>query len=229
MKKKGDNIILYHGSSHIISKPEHGKGRYSNDYGLGFYCTEHAELAGEWACSLNADGYINRYSVNCSKLSVLDLQTVQYPVLNWLAILLEYRRVEIGTPLMQSAKDYICDKYYLDISGYDIVRGYRADDSYFSFVRAFASNSISLEQLSAAMHLGNLGEQIVIKSPEAFDGLKYLGSDSASAMEYYTKKKSRDADARENYQKITKTFDAKGIYVSQLISGEIGDDDERLR
>lgn len=229
MKKKDKKIILYHGSSHIISKPEYGKGRYSNDYGLGFYCTEHAELAGEWACSLNADGYINGYSIDCSKLKVLDLQTVQYPVLNWLAILLRYRRVEINTPLMQTAKNYICDKYYLDTSGYDIVRGYRADDSYFSFVRAFISNSISLEQLSAAMHLGNLGEQIVIKSPEAFERLKHLGSDPASAAEYYTKKKSRDADARENYQKITKTFDAKGIYVSQLISGETGDDDERLR
>lgn len=43
-------LIIYHGSPEIIEKPVFGKGKPYNDYGMGFYCTEHLELAKEWAC-----------------------------------------------------------------------------------------------------------------------------------------------------------------------------------
>ena len=39
-------IEIYHGSDHIIEKPELGKGRLKNDYGKGFYCTEERGLTG---------------------------------------------------------------------------------------------------------------------------------------------------------------------------------------
>lgn len=55
------------------------------------------------------------------------------------------------------------DNFLIDITGYDVIIGYRADDSYFSFARAFINNEISLTQLSYAMKLGKLGEQIVLK------------------------------------------------------------------
>ena len=38
-------LILYHGSPDIIQVPVFGKGKSYNDYGNGFYCTEHLELA----------------------------------------------------------------------------------------------------------------------------------------------------------------------------------------
>ena len=44
------NLTIYHGSSEIIKPPEYRKGTVYNDYGQGFYCTEHIELAKEWAC-----------------------------------------------------------------------------------------------------------------------------------------------------------------------------------
>lgn len=46
-----DKIIIYHGSSEIVKQPVYGKGKPYNDYGIGFYCTEHLELAKEWACT----------------------------------------------------------------------------------------------------------------------------------------------------------------------------------
>ena len=227
--KKNNKLILYHGSNQIISDPEYGKGRYANDYGQGFYCTEHKELAGEWACGSNTDGYINKYSLDFGNLNYLDIKTTEYPVLNWLALLLRFRMVAIDTPVMKAAKEYICEKYFVDISGYDILRGYRADDSYFSFARAFISNSISLEQLSVVMQLGDLGEQVVLKSPEAFEHLRYLGYEAVLSSEYYTRKKYRDIAARKKYLKILEDYDKDGIYVSQLISGKVGENDERLR
>lgn len=59
-----EKIIVYHGSSKIIEKPIWGMGNPNNDYGLGFYCTENEELAKEWACSSESDGYANKYSLD---------------------------------------------------------------------------------------------------------------------------------------------------------------------
>ena len=56
-------LILYHGSPEIIQSPVYGKGKINNDYGRGFYCTEHLELAKEWACTEGTDGYVNQYEV----------------------------------------------------------------------------------------------------------------------------------------------------------------------
>ena len=73
----------------------------------------------------------------------------------------------------------------LDLSGYDVIIGYRADDSYFSFARAFIGNEISLNQLSYAMRLGKLGEQIVLKSPAAFDAIRFISCEGVDNTEYY--------------------------------------------
>ena len=69
-----EKIIVYHGSSKIIEKPIWGMGNPNNDYGLGFYCTENEELAKEWACSAESDGYANKYSLDLTGLSVLSLK-----------------------------------------------------------------------------------------------------------------------------------------------------------
>ena len=55
-----DVIDIYHGSPKVIEQPVFGAGKLYNDYGRGFYCTEHVELAKEWACSADTDGYANR-------------------------------------------------------------------------------------------------------------------------------------------------------------------------
>ena len=56
-------LTIYHGSPEIIEKPQFGKGKTYNDYGRGFYCTEHIELAKEWACTEDVDGFVNKYEV----------------------------------------------------------------------------------------------------------------------------------------------------------------------
>ncbi len=98
-----DLIDIYHGSDHIIEQPTFGDGKIHNDYGLGFYCTEHVELAKEWACSADSDGYANHYSLDCRGLSVLNLNGPEYNILNWLAILLENRKFNVADGLPQRA------------------------------------------------------------------------------------------------------------------------------
>ena len=66
-------IDIYHGSPNLIERPVFGEGKVHNDYGRGFYCTEHAELAKEWACSSDCDGYANHFLLDMTGLSVLNL------------------------------------------------------------------------------------------------------------------------------------------------------------
>ena len=193
-------MIIYHGSKDIIEKPEFGKGNKKNDYGLGFYCTENVELAKEWACSNNeTNGYANQYEIDLSAYKVLDLREETYSILNWMALLLKFRTFDVNTPISAQAKEYILENFYVDVEEYDVIIGYRADDSYFSFAKDFINNTISVEQLAEAMRLGELGIQIVLKSKKAFDTVKFISYELAECKEYYVKRVSRDKKARETY------------------------------
>ena len=193
-------MIIYHGSKDIIERPEFGKGNRKNDYGLGFYCTENVELAKEWACSNNeTNGYANQYEIDLSSYKVLDLREEKYSILNWMALLLKFRTFDVNTPISVQAKEYILKNFYVDVEEYDVIIGYRADDSYFSFAKDFINNTISVEQLAEAMRLGELGIQIVLKSKKAFDTVKYISYELAECKEYYVKRVSRDKKARETY------------------------------
>ena len=98
--------IIYHGSDHIILKPEYGKGNFSNDYGRGFYCTESIMLAKEWACAKNTDGYANQYRLHMDQLSLLNLNESKYHILNWLAVLTRYRSYWQQKSIAEEAKEY---------------------------------------------------------------------------------------------------------------------------
>lgn len=222
--------ILYHGSEAKIEKPEYGKGARTNDYGRGFYCTETLELAKEWACAKNKDGYANVYELCMDGLRVLNLNEGNYHILNWLAILAEYRTYWQRGSIAEAAKRYIRENFLIDISAYDVIVGYRADDSYFSFAQDFVSGVISLRKLSDAMHLGNLGEQIVLKSQQAFEALNYLGSEPVRAEEYYIKKTTRDREARREYRRTRLSDDEMhDLFIIDIMREGIKNDDIRLR
>ena len=151
-------MIVYHGSDHIIETPLYNGNKRMNDYGYGFYTTENIELAMEWACSDNRDGFANIYELNPDGLEILNLNDPQYNILNWLAVLTKYRSYWQSGSVAEEAKNYLQKNFFVDPSEYDIVIGYRADDSYFSFAQDFVSGAISLRKLSEAMRLGKLGE-----------------------------------------------------------------------
>ena len=67
---------LYHGSQIIVGQPEFGKGARNNDFGRGFYCTENIELAKEWACGKETDGFVNKYELDMSNMKVLNLNMI---------------------------------------------------------------------------------------------------------------------------------------------------------
>ena len=222
-------LILYHGSPEIIQTPIFGKGKSYNDYGRGFYCTEHLELAKEWACTENTDGYANKYEIDTNGLSILNLSSDEYTILHWLALLMQHRKFRVSTPVMKRGSDWLKEHFLLDLTPYDVVVGYRADDSYFSFARAFVNNEISLAQLAYAMRLGKLGEQFVLKSRAAFDKIKFISYETCDNTVYYAKRKARDDEARAAFRAELERDDLDGVYMRDIIREEVQPNDPRLR
>lgn len=213
-----DLIDIYHGSVNIVEKPVFGLGKINNDYGRGFYCTEHIDLAKEWACALDCDGYANHYQLDLSGLSVLNLNSTEYNILNWLAILLENRKFNVAEGLPQRAKAYLMENFKVDYKNYDIIIGYRANDSYFSYANDFVNSTLSLSDLSEAMRLGKLGEQVVLKSKKAFDALTFVEAIKAPCQEFFAKYKTRDQEARDKYRQIaSKPTVESEVYIIDII------------
>ena len=222
-------LILYHGSPNIVENPAYGKGKRYNDYGRGFYCTEQLELAKEWACTEDIDGYANKYVIETEGLRILNLSSDEYTILHWLALLMAHRQLRLSTPVMRRGTAWLQEHFLVDVEAYDAIIGYRADDSYFSFARAFVNNEISLKQLSRAMKLGKLGEQFVLKTQKAFDAIRFESYEMADNKIYYARRKARDDEARATYLLELETEDIDGIYMRDIIREEMKADDTRLQ
>lgn len=221
---------LYHGSSNIIEKPLFGYDKPYNDYGLGFYCTENLEMAKEWGVSKDQDGYANCYKIECDGLRLFNLNAPQYCIFNWLAVLLKNREFDVPSGLALEAKEYILKNFSVDYESADVIIGYRADDSYFSFAQDFINGTISYRQLNNAMYLGKLGQQFVIKSKRAFERIKFVGYETAESQKWYAKKMFRDRTTRREYFNVERNrYQLGDLYIMQIMDEEMMANDPRLR
>lgn len=217
---------LYHGSGKIIDLPVFGGGKLNNDYGQGFYCTEIIDMAREWAVDSDRRGYVNIYDFEIEALNVLNINDGYGDVLEWLAILLDNRRFSINSPIALEGRRYIMDNFLLEYKSYDVIKGYRADDSYFTFAQDFLNNTISLRQLSEAMKYGRLGEQVVLKSEKAFEYIKFYEYERVDNKLWYPRKEERDRLARKRYFDLDKNKYVKGdLYIMHILEKELKKND----
>ena len=216
---------LFHGSDKIIDKPSFGAGKKANDYGQGFYCTEDKELANEWACRHKSEGFCNQYTLSMEGLSVLNLNSSGYNVLNWLALLLKNREFGISNPTAASVKEYILANYLPDLTSIDVIIGYRADDSYFDYAKSFVSNSLPLSKLEWILKNGNLGLQLALVSEKAFENLSFVLAESVSEKIYYPLISAREKKAKSEYLNLldSNKFDKNEIYAIDIIRNEMSD------
>ncbi len=224
-------IKLLHGTDHIIEVPDIEKGNPKNDYGQGFYCTKIDEMAREWACKNNTDGFVNIYEFDTEGMNVLNLLDGKHNILHWIAILLEHRTFSIPTEIAEDAKNFIVEHYSVDLTGYDVVVGYRADDSYFRYAEDFVANALPLRSLNKALRLGKLGEQTVIISQKGFEKIKFTDAYTVDKSIYYPKFIDRDTKARDAYRndiRKAKTY-RDDIFVMDILREEMKEDDPRLQ
>lgn len=195
--EKEDVLILYHGS-YVNITPTYGLGNPKCDYGLAFYCTEDIYQAKLWAVAKTGTGYVYKFKLDTKDLNILKIS--EDNVLLWLAILMSNRELDDLSEVGQVNLRLFLEKYLtVDISTYDIIIGYRADDSYFKFASAFIEGALTYEYLVKAIKLGSLGYQVAIKSKRAFDRLIALDSISIQSNKLKSEFNNRDRIARNTY------------------------------
>lgn len=208
-------LILYHGTPDKIVAPAFGLGDDKHDYGKGFYLTENPELAKEWAvCRPNdSNGWLHKYELDTDGLKILDFQ--EKDVLCWLAELMKHRDAADTKRYKILAAKFI-EKYGIDTSEYDVIRGWRANASYFYIAKEFVRDNIDADILEELLLLGGLGIQYCIKSEFAYSKLHEIKSDilAVNYDEFNAKYNLRDVEARQKMRdlvnsdanKVTKVF-----------------------
>ena len=113
----------------------------------------------------------SRYTLDTEYLRVLHLNSPDYTILNWIAVLVEHRLFSIKTPVARRAKQYLIDNFSVNVNAYDLITGYRADDSYFDYAESFLNNAISVEPVSYT-HLDVYKRQVLYDIFPFFTGRK---------------------------------------------------------
>lgn len=209
-----EKIILYHGTPDEVVNPVYGGGQDKHDYGRGFYLTEDIELAKEWAVCRPSqqNGWVHKYELDCTDLKIFDFQKKN--VLSWLAELMKHRDAADTKRYRMLAAKFI-EKYGIDVSSYDVIKGWRADASYFYIAKEFVRDNIDIEILEELLSLGGLGIQYCLKSELAFSKLREIDEIlPVDYTEFNDKYNKRDIEARNKMRdlvdsdanKVTKVF-----------------------
>ena len=196
-------ITLYHGSPNKEIIPTFGLGEDKHDYGRGFYLTENIELAKEWAVCRpdESNGWVHQYELNTDELQILDYQNEN--ILSWLAELMKHREAADSKRYRILSEKFI-GEYGIQSDNYDVIKGWRANASYFYIAKAFVRDEIDIAILPELLSLGGLGIQYCIKSQKAFNNLKEI-KDNIIAVDFGTfnrKYNERDITARQKMKEL---------------------------
>lgn len=195
-------MILYHGSPNKTVTPIFGLGEERHDYGKGFYLTADLNLAKEWAvCRPETEsGYVHSFDLETDGLDIFDFE--KESILCWLSELMKHRDAADSKRYRVLATKFIA-KYGKDMSSVDVIKGWRANASYFYIAKAFVRDEVDIDILEELMQLGRLGIQWCLKSEKAFQHLKK--TEEIIPVDYHEfniKYNERDANARINMKAL---------------------------
>lgn len=165
-------IKVFHGSGHILKIPSYMGGKDDNDYGNGFYTTEYEERAVSWAV-LNGEpekAIVNVYGLNMDGLNILDLNSCG--ILAWTAAVVANRGTNQESAGIMAQQ--LVRRYRPQTEQADMIQGYRADDSHTQVIEAFLLNQINIAEVEHMFYKGTLGNQIFLKSPKAFEKIRWI-------------------------------------------------------
>lgn len=193
---KQNKLILYHGSPIKEFTPEFGKGK-------GFYLTEDLALAQEWSVCMpvQQNGWVHKYELDYTNLKIFDFQNAG--ILAWLAELMKHRAASDSKRYRVLAEKFI-NKYGIDVSDCDVIKGWRADASYFYIAKEFVRDNVDVDILEELLTLGGLGIQYCLKSELAFSKLSEIKDDliSVDYSKFNVKYNNRDTLARNKMREL---------------------------
>lgn len=146
-------------------------------------------------------------------MKILDFQG--RGVLAWLAELVKHRDAADSKRYRMLAKKFI-EKYGVNTEEYDVIKGWRANASYFYIAKEFVRDNIDMDVLEELLSLGGLGIQYCIKTELAYSKLQEIEGSLQTVFyaEFNEKYNQRDISARQKMRelinsdanKVTKVF-----------------------
>ena len=208
-------MVLYYGSATLFTKPTFGVGNSSNDYGRGFYMTPDKKIADLWASKFPYGGYNLKFKIDLNKLRILYLNTAtEKDVISWITLLVTHRFDKDEYEKSKETIEWLKRHYNLNIDDYDMIIGYRADDSYFNYSSEFVQNNLSLEALSMSMKLGKLGLQYALISKKAFQLLEFV---SYTVVEHSDEYETFRLKTLNEFREIKKQDNVNNTFIRDII------------
>lgn len=146
--------IIYHGSYCEVKNPELKSGKYSKDFGTGFYCTILEDQAIKWAQKYETP-IVNKYEYEENpslKIKEFTLMTEE-----WLDFIINCR----------SGKKH----------NYDIVIGAMADDQIYNYITDVMSGAITRSAFWELAKFRHPTHQIAFCTTKALQCIKFIGTD----------------------------------------------------
>ncbi len=146
--------IIYHGSYCEVKNPELKSGKYSKDFGTGFYCTILEDQAIKWAQKYETP-IVNKYEYEENpslKIKEFTLMTEE-----WLDFIINCR----------SGKKH----------NYDIVIGAMADDQIYNYITDLMSGAITRSAFWELAKFRHPTHQIAFCTTKALQCIKFIGTD----------------------------------------------------
>lgn len=145
-------MTVFHGSGDVVEQPQILYGRYTKDFGPGFYCMVIREQAERWA-SRKPVPRVNAYTVRLSD----NLKVLEFPEMTdeWLDFIVACRH---GVP-----------------HDYDVVIGAMANDQVYNYVADFVDGALTREQFWALAKFKYPTHQIAFCSEAALESLEFVG------------------------------------------------------
>lgn len=143
--------IIYHGSYCEVQKPEIRGGKYTKDFGVGFYCTILEEQAIKWAKKYDTP-IINKYEYEENK----KLKIKEFTVMTeeWL--------------------DFIIDSRNGIKHDYDIVIGAMADDQVYNYITDLMAGAITREAFWELAKFRHPTHQIAFCTEKSLKCIKFI-------------------------------------------------------
>lgn len=157
-------MILYHGSSVVVEKPELRESSRTLDFGFGFYTTTSWEQAKKWAQIKarrdgTASGFVSIYEIDETlfRSKQFSVRSFRGPSKAWLEFVISNR---------------IRENYR---HSYDIVRGAVANDRVYACLNAFENRFMDFESAVRELRAYKLADQISFHSEQALKQLRFCG------------------------------------------------------
>lgn len=153
MEEKNSMNIIYYGSYEVVEEPSIIKGKYTKDFGYGFYCTRNKEQA-EYLAKKYKTPIVNAYYLK----DLSDLRVKKFEKYNeeWLDFVVECR----------AGRNH----------EFDVVEGYVANDTIYEVIDEYLNGKIDKLALLDMMKFKWGNNQISFHSARALSKLVFLES-----------------------------------------------------